>query len=82
MTAVRVFRGLRLLTPGSILLLFAAVPGLLVAPMTLLGIIGLVLLVEAAKQPCQILGVLETFLDDRRRIGVSQNVFMEPTVIG
>ena len=62
-------------------LLRVAVRGLLVAPMALLGIIGLVLLVEAAKHPCQIFGIPETFVDDGRSIGVGQDVFMKPTVV-
>jgi hypothetical protein len=32
--------------------------------MALPGIIGVVLTVEAAEQPCQIFGIPETFLDD------------------
>jgi hypothetical protein len=35
-------------------LLCLVAPGLLETPMALLGIIGVVLLVEATKQPCQI----------------------------
>ena len=62
-------------------LLRLTVGRLLVAPMALLGIIGVVLLVEAAKHPCQIFGIPETFVDDRRSIGVGQDVFMKPTVV-
>jgi hypothetical protein len=62
-------------------LLDVAVRGLLVTPMALLGVIGVVLLVEAAKHPCQIFGIPETFVDDRRSIGVGQDVFMKPTVV-
>ncbi len=74
-------RGLRLRRMLRTVLLRVAVPGLLVAPMALLGIIGLVLLVEAAKHPCQIFGIPETFVDDGRSIGVGQDVFMKPTVV-
>ncbi len=75
MAAVRLRRVLRTV------LLRVAVPGLLVAPMALLGVIGVVLLVEAAKHPCQIFGIPETFVDDGRSIGVGQDVFMKPTVV-
>ena len=79
MAAFRVLRLTRML--GTVLLRLAAVPGLLVAPMALLGIIGVVLLVEATKKPCQIFGIPETFLDDRRSIGVGQDVFVKPAVV-
>src|SRR5262252_401425 len=82
-TPMGVFRGLRLRRMlGTALLRLAAVPGLLVAPMALPGIIGVVLPVEAAEQPCKIFGIPETFLDDRRSIGVGQDVFVKPTVAG
>jgi hypothetical protein len=74
--AVRAFRGLRRRRLRT-----AALPGLLEAPMALRGIIGVVLLVEAAKHPCQIFGIPETFVDDVRRIGVGEDVFMKPTVV-
>ncbi len=77
------FRGLRLRRIfGTALLRVAPVPELLVAPMALPGIIGVVLRVEAAEQTCQIFAIPETFLDDRRSVGVRQDVFMKPTVIG
>jgi hypothetical protein len=50
-------------------------------PVALLGIIGLVLLVEAAKHPCQIFGIPETFVNNRRSVGVGQDIFMKPTVV-
>jgi hypothetical protein len=59
------FRGLRLRRILVRILLRLAVPALLVAPMALPGVIAVVLRVEAAEQPCQILGILEAFLDDR-----------------
>ncbi len=74
----RVVRPVRL---RRVILRRATVRGLLEAPMALLGIIGFVLLVEAAKQPCEIFGVPETFLDDGRGIGVGQDIFMKPTVV-
>ena len=79
--AVRVFRGLRLRRMLRPVLLCVAGRGLLVAPMAPLGIIGVVLLVEAAKHACQIFGIPETFVDDGRSIGVGQDVFMKPTVV-
>ncbi len=68
-------------------MLRVAVPRLLlVAPMALPGIIGSVLgavsLVETAKQPGQIFGIAETFLNDRRCIGVGRDVFVKPAVGG
>ncbi len=80
--AVRVFRGLRLRRMLRTVPLLLVVPGLLETPVAFLGIIGIVLLVEAAKQPCQIFGILETFVDDRRSIGVGHDVFMKPKVLG
>jgi hypothetical protein len=50
-TAVWFFRGLLLRRRLRTVLLGVAGAGLLVAPMALLGIIGVVLLVEAAKHP-------------------------------
>src|SRR6202050_3588456 len=82
MQACLVFRGLRLRRVPRTVLLRLAASGLLKAPVALLGIIGVVLLVEAAKHPCQIFGIPETFVDDGRSIGVGQNVFMKPTEIG
>jgi hypothetical protein len=77
------FRGLRLSwVLGIVLLCLPVVPGLLVTPMALPGIIGVVLPVEAAKQPCQIFSIPETFLDDRGSVGVGQDVFVKPTVVG
>ena len=81
MRVLLVCRGLRLRRMVRTVLLRPAVPWTLEAPMALLGIIGLVLLVEAAKHPCQIFGIPETFVDDRRSIGVGQDVFMKPTVV-
>jgi hypothetical protein len=49
--------------------------------MALPGVVGLVLLVEAAKQPGQIFGITETFLNDGRSIGIGLDVFVKPTVV-
>ena len=54
----------------------------LISPMALPGIVGVIRLVEAAEQPRQVFGILETFLDDRRSVGVCQNLFVKPTVVG
>ncbi len=38
--------------------------------------------VETAEQAAQVLGVLEALLDQGRRIGVMQDVFLEPAIVG
>jgi hypothetical protein len=74
-------RGLRLRRRLRTVLLRVAICTLVEAPMGLLGIIGVVLLVEAAKQTRKIFGIPKTFVDDVRRIGVCEDVFMKPTVV-
>jgi len=74
--------GLRLSwMPGIVLLFLAIVPGLVVAPMTLPSIVGIVLLVEAAKHPCQFFSIPEAFFDDGRSVRVAQDVFVKPTIV-
>ena len=53
----------------------------LVAPVSAHHIIDAGLRVEAAEQAVQVLGVLEALLDQGRRIGVMQDVFLEPAVM-
>ena len=73
---LRLRRGLSTVLPRLVL------GARLVAPTALLGVVAVALLIEAAEQACQIFGVLETFLDDRRSIGVGLDVFMKPAVVG
>ena len=79
MPAFRVLRLTRML--GAALRRPATVPRSLVAPMALLGVIGVVLCVEATEKPGEIFGIPEPFVDDGRSVGVGQHVFVKPTVV-
>jgi hypothetical protein len=53
-----------------------------IAPASAHDVVDAGLRIEAAEQTVQVFGVLEALLDQGRRIGVMQDVFLEPAVIG